>query len=131
MAASSDIQEWSEASIRATILSEIQSGQAYTVLSEVIERIANETFKAFEVQASQITVQQRQIETTRAETKDDIEKTRAEITLTKDGIQQTYDELQPMACHLQLVLHRFLATIAALFGKPREHCLGKVFVSIQ
>ena len=100
MAASIE-KEWSEDGIRATILSEIQSGQAYTVLSEVIERIANDTFKAFEAQASQITVQQRQIESTRAETKDDIEKTRAEITQTKDGIQKTYDELQALSASVR------------------------------
>ena len=41
------------------------------------------------------------------------------------------DKALPMACHLQLVLHRLLATIAALFGKPREHCLTEGFVSIQ
>ena len=101
MAASNEIQEWSEASIRATILSEIQSGQAYTVLSEVIERIANETFKAFEAQASQITVQQRQIESTRAETKDDIDKANAEITQAKDGIQKTYNELQALSASMK------------------------------
>ena len=58
-----EARSWTEQELRQLILADVQSGETYQAVATAIGSIVAETYATFEAQASQITIQERQVQT--------------------------------------------------------------------